>query len=597
MDNLKKTSILTSPYASMGLVFGAIFAILITLYFVLPKGFNKGLGQSTFLSVTLFYFLFTFVKFYNTVRRQGSYLETNYYSILYIGGGLLISGSLIYGIINSLGVIRSQYDAATVKQTIIDYVVIMIMTIVTFITLLYAKIKSDSVFNTMPKAIQDMNDERFKYTTLFGLFILFLCGILVYDPFHLVQKYGGVTIFIILFFSIVMFSMIYVSNYFITNPSMLQHLNSVPGLMFIFKIFYLLIGLVISGAFLYWILRSMNILGQNSAKSNNIGKIVLNFVMLAGLLGVSYKLITLGGYLTNSPFVRLITSTLLYIPCLFVYIWNNIVTTNKPNELIMLLISLFLFIGYFVFNYFVYPKSVKTYYNLMLGGKQVLNKPISTDKTTNVAGYENLNGDDKLSYEHAISFWTYIDALPPSTNASYNKPTSILSYGNNPSIKYDAKTGSLIITVPSNNENPMSVVNITKNVENKIKQVDETNVNAIEKDISNIIDLVRVIPNAPDLDNEGNKIICKIEDFELQKWNNIVINCSGETLDIFYNGSLVKSTINTISYMKYDMLVAGSDNGIIGKIANIMYYKKSLDYLTIHRLYSFFKDKTPPILQ
>lgn len=610
MENIKKTignnplvsltkNINTSntTYANMVLIFGIFFIILITLYFAIPKGFNKGLGESTFLTVTFFYFLFVFIKFYNTFTKQGAYLETNYYKIIYIGGGLLLSGSFIYGIINSIGLINSNNSRIT-SQTLISYLVVMIMIATTFFTFLYSKIKSDNILKSMPKALQDINDERFKYTALFGLFIILLCGVLIYNPFNLVTKYGGVSIFIILFFSLVMFSMIYVSDYFLRNPSMIGYVDNIPGLKYIIKVFSVIVGLVVSGAFIYWILRSIGLFNTNSVASN-IGSIFFSFIMLAGLLGVSYKLITIGGFFENNPFVRFIANTLLYIPCLFVNIWNATIGSSdigKSNEYIFLFISLFLFIGYFVFNYYIYPKSVKKYYDLMLGGKQILNRPILTNKQTNVSGYQELNGDDKLSYEHAISFWSYIDALPPSTNSSYTKPTSILSYGNNPSIKYDAISNSLIITIPSN-ETPMSVVNITENVENKLKFVNETNIKNIEKDISKEIDLVKVIPNAPDLDSEGNKIICKIEDFQLQKWNNIVINCSGETLDIFYNGSLIKSTINTIPYLKYDMLTVGADGGIIGKVANIMYYKKSLDYLTINRLYSFFKEKPLPIIE
>jgi hypothetical protein len=610
MDNIKKSisnknftgftknlSEGNNSYTYMILVIGAMFTILITLYFALPKGFNKNLGQSTFLSVTFLYFLFTFVKFYNTFTRKDINITTNYYSIFYIFGGLLISGGLIYGIINSLQIINYEQTTAT-NQTLINYIIIMIMIVITFLTFLYEKIKTDNYFKNMPEILQYINNERFKYTMLFILFTLSFFGILIYNPYNLLEKYGGASIFIVTFFLIVLFSMVYISNYFLHNPEYADYFTNIPGVLFIIKMLSLLFGLVISGVFLYWALKSLGIFEQNSEISNNITKIIVNIIMVSGLLGVFYKLIDLGGYIRNSPFIKLLTSTLLYIPCLFVNIWNMLIAdtkTTKFSEIILLIISLGLFLGYFVVNYFIYPKSVKAYYDIMLGGEQILNEPIPTDKTTNIAGYQDLNGDDKFSYEHAISFWTYIDALPPNTNSSYAKPTSILSYGNNPSIKYDAISNSLIITVPANNETPMSVLNITKNIEKKIKMANEENVNDIEKDISNTIDLVKIIPSTPDLDNQGNKIICKITDFKLQKWNNIVINCSGETLDIFYNGELIKSTKNTIPYMKYDMLVVGTDNGIIGKIANIMYYKSALDYLTINRLYSSFKSKTPPI--
>ena len=41
-----------------------------------------------------------------------------------------------------------------------------------------------------------------------------------------------------------------------------------------------------------------------------------------------------------------------------------------------------------------------------------------------------------------------------------------------------------------------------------------------------------------DFDENGNRIIYKQNDVLLQKWNNIIINYSGGTLDIFFNNDI-----------------------------------------------------------
>jgi hypothetical protein len=97
-----------------------------------------------------------------------------------------------------------------------------------------------------------------------------------------------------------------------------------------------------------------------------------------------------------------------------------------------------------------------------------------------------------------------------------------------------------------------------------------------------------------DLDESGNRIIYVKKDVLLQKWNNIIINYNGGTLDIFYNGELVKSAIEVVPYMTYDTLTVGSESGIHGGICNVKYFNKSLNVQQIYYLYNSVKDNTPP---
>jgi hypothetical protein len=141
---------------------------------------------------------------------------------------------------------------------------------------------------------------------------------------------------------------------------------------------------------------------------------------------------------------------------------------------------------------------------------------------------------------------------------AYTKYTSLLNYGNKPNVMYRGLDNTLMIVMENHTSN------------NKYKPIG-------------------------DLDEFGNRIIYIKKNVLLQKWNNIIINYNGGTLDIFYNGELVKSAQEVVPYTQFDNLTVGSENGIRGGICNVNYFNKNLNIQQINVLYNFVKDKTPPV--
>jgi hypothetical protein len=233
----------------------------------------------------------------------------------------------------------------------------------------------------------------------------------------------------------------------------------------------------------------------------------------------------------------------------------------------------------------------KIYYKQ--GGRQLINNPLPIDVLTNVSTYENLNGEGNKSYQYALSFWFYIDSFPPSTSTSYLKTVPILSYGDNPCVKYHAPSNSIIITVKQKSPDADMVDTIQK-LETNIKKENVEQWNKIQDKIKSGIEMVKALPVGNEQDENGNRIIYKRPNILLQKWNNIVLNYNGGTLDVFYNGELVKSAIEVVPKLNYDMLTVGTDDGISGNIANLMYFHHPLKYLTVNKLYMMFKDENPP---
>lgn len=321
------------------------------------------------------------------------------------------------------------------------------------------------------------------------------------------------------------------------------------------KSLLVLFGLIISGLLIFWI--TYNI--ENLSGKSSIISFILNLLLVIIILGLIYKTINVNlpsGNTKKNAFFTLILNILFYIPCLvsggFDWIGKN-ATGQDAGSFLMLFVAIGLIIAYFK------SPSLFNYINTQ-GGKQLVNKPVYTDVEYNLGNYQELNESDTFDYQFGISCWVFIDSLPPNTAASYNKYTSLLNFGNKPNILYNAKTNTLMITMQ-------------------------------QKDLKNITQNKLI-----DFDENGNRIIYINKNFLLQKWNNIIINYNGGTLDIFLNGELVKSSIGVVPYYTFDNLTIGENEGIKGGICNVVYFRKPLTSQNIYYLYNLVKNRTPPVL-
>lgn len=354
---------------------------------------------------------------------------------------------------------------------------------------------------------------------------------------------------------LVIFSLLYI----IIRFTLLREKGFDPNINIYRKSFLIIFGLFISGIIIFFIsYYIINILGKSSIIS-----FILIALLVALILGLFYKTINVKSPIENSKknaFFNLITSIIFYIPCLlsggFDWIGKLLVgqyNATNMGSILMLVIAISLFLLYF------YTPSV---FNLIStqGGTQLVNRPVYTNSQYNLGSYQDLNGTDQFDYQYAISCWIFLDALGPNMNANYNKYTSLLNFGNKPNVLYNGKNNSFMITIQQKN-----LQDITKN-----KMID--------------------------FDSEGNRIIYVNDNILLQKWNNLIINYNGGTLDIFLNGELVKSSIEVVPYYTYENLTIGENDGIKGGICNVVYFRRALTSQNIYYIYNTLKDREPPIL-
>jgi hypothetical protein len=319
----------------------------------------------------------------------------------------------------------------------------------------------------------------------------------------------------------------------------------------------MLFGLIISGLFIFWI--SSNI--ESLSSKSSIVQFILNLLIIILVIGLIYKTIQVKIPVGNSrknAFFSLLLNVLFYIPCLAtgLFGWIGKTISNEYNgqkigDLIMIVVLVILIVIYC---------SLPSLFKTLQGGQQLVDNPVYTDTQYNLGSYVDLNGGDNFDYQYAISCWIYIDSAPPNTNSSYNKYTSLLNFGNKPNILYNGIKNSLMITMQ-------------------------------QKDLKNVTN-----NKLTDFDDDGNRIIYVNNHMLLQKWNNIIINYNGGTLDIFLNGELVKSSIEVVPYYTLDNLTIGENDGIKGGICNVVYFRNSLTSKHINFIYNTFKKKTPPTL-
>lgn len=174
-----------------------------------------------------------------------------------------------------------------------------------------------------------------------------------------------------------------------------------------------------------------------------------------------------------------------------------------------------------------------------LNQKSVILLDIETplNKNTTLATYSKLI-KDKIpnNYTYAISCWVYINSVPKYNNIQH----TIISYGDNPILKFDTLNNTLLVSLQPYNSGQSNTQMVIKK-------------------------------------------------FPLQKWNNIVINYTPGYLDIFINTKLVFTIKENLIYLETSSLYVGHDNGINGVVNDIEYFTSTLNKNEINSIYKTSK--------
>ena len=282
----------------------------------------------------------------------------------------------------------------------------------------------------------------------------------------------------------------------------------------------------------------INLIIASSSVGVYIQNILLCIAVVGILLGILYYL-TQHASMTYYSTSNLILKSILYVPCLvgdYLKKWTQYVlyeVRGEPKTTWFILLAELLLVGTSMLYFF---SNIKTVITKPRDGIMLQDDPVYIDKQTVVGNYDNLNqGKNGFLYNYAISCWFWINPQPPSQSASNTVYTSIINYGNTPNVTYMGAQNTLRITM--------------KDQDHKIELMD---------DLTNI---------------------------PLQRWNNLVINYSGGTLDVFLNGNLERTVTEVIPFKSNEQISIGTDGGVQGGICKVMYIQNALDISEINDLY------------
>lgn len=377
---------------------------------------------------------------------------------------------------------------------------------------------------------------------IFGLIIYCICIILLFNknPYDIITGDNkGLGIFMSLF---VGFLLLMMYLFYADKKQTTENVKQLSALSYFGKILSFFGLIAVIGGFIYLLVK----IAYYFSNASYAMTYILNWLIVIGLFTMAtkyFKLDQIPGEKSSPSWLRLLIQIITYIPCLVLgfvdYIKFQYEITTKP--IIIVLVAELVFVAL----YFVLP--IVMQYVVTHNAVQLIKDPINTNFEKSLGSFGSVNFvKDKFQYHYAISGWFYINSFPPETNPNYDEYTTLLNLGGKPNITYNVSKNKLKIKMKSQGK--------------------------VEHDLF------------------------ETTDFKMQKWNNIIINYDGNTLDIFINNVLVSTTAGVIPYNSNTMITSGTTRGISGGICNVMYFNESISRAKINWLYDSVKYLNPPVI-
>ena len=220
---------------------------------------------------------------------------------------------------------------------------------------------------------------------------------------------------------------------------------------------------------------------------------------------------------------------------------NSLVAKFAFLLLVIFAFVIFLRVGISTISYFLAPTSSPHLIDGMVDAKQMIIFPQDPSNNGAVTIYRSVNAGDGIEFSWSV--WIYINNLQylegQYKHIFYKGNSNLNSNG----LNFPNNAPGLYLAP---NKNDLVVMMNTYNV--------------INEEI--------VVPDVP-----------------LNKWFNVIIRCKNTTLDVYANGTIVRS-VNLIGVPKqnYGDVYVGMNGGFDGNISNLWYYDYALGTAEIQKI-------------
>ena len=225
---------------------------------------------------------------------------------------------------------------------------------------------------------------------------------------------------------------------------------------------------------------------------------------------------------------------------------NSIIAKVAFLLLVLFVFIILLRLGISLLGYFLSPTGSPKLIDGMVDAKQIIVIPQDPESEGSVTITRSENANEGIEFTWSV--WIYIDDL------TYNsgKYRCVFYKGNDYSKNPNAQSQGL------NFPNNAPGLYIAPNTNSLIVMMNTFNV--INEEIS-------------------------IDDIPLNKWVNVIIRCQNNTLDIYINGSIVKShNLHGVPKQNYGDVYVAPNGGFSGYISNLWYYNYALGTAEISKI-------------